>query len=366
MVVPLAPVLISTGQVNCWCHGFEDGGGGYPGTWFDNVFGGVGLANAAAVLSAAAAGRWGGYSTVFNGAASLSSADSTALRAPGNIPLTFSVWVKLSTLVGDHPIISKRGAGGIEYELRYDSTVQRWVWAFWNSTTGILYNAISFQRPAVGTWYLLFCEWDAANLVARLSINAGFPQSDAVGSAWAYTLGQVFRIGEGHTGSLNGQLQDVTRWNRLLTQSEKIAVMGRSMVDLYSVITAASPGSTGSGIYGYPVASAPVATLDFALDTSGANPVLSWVNDAVDSISVEIQRDDGAGFVTLTQTYHDDAWTDEDVTLPASVTYRIRSINPFGASAWSAELSTTAGSSAIVDGEGTVTDGEGTITDGET
>lgn len=65
--------------------------------------------------------------------------------------------------------------------------------------------------------------------------------------------------------------------------------------------------------------------------------MLSWVNNAVNSVSVEVQRDSGAGFVQVKQTYLDDTWTDLDVTLPTAITYRIRAINPFGASAWSAE-----------------------------
>lgn len=331
--------------------------------WDDALSGNAYLTASGTPALSGAGQRACAFTTTFNGASYLYRADEAALRVPttSGSAFTISAWVKLSNLTGDHVVFSKRSVGDIEYELKYDSTVQRWTWLVHNAA-GLLYTTISATRPTAGVWYLLIADYSRNPISPgiALTINAAEPRVSFNVTSFASVGGNEFRIGSGPTGFLTGSIEDVSFWSRLLNVAERAALMGRAMIDLGAVINASADGG---GIPEYPVNSAPDAPLDFALDVTGANPVLSWVNDAPNSIAIEVQRDDGAGFVSIAQPYLDDAWTDEDVTLPASVTYRIRSINPFGASGWSAELSTASGSSSLADADGSLSDADGSLTE---
>lgn len=360
--MPVATPSHWDGIGGAWVTGFEFN---LPTQWDDASLAAQHLTPDGAPVLAGSGGKWTSEVATFDGA-SLLFRDDASLLIPTDKGFSVTAWVWLNNLADAHTILAKRDATEIEYELSFDPAARRFQWLL--NQGGSLYTYRLVGAVTAGRWYHV-------GIVMRPSRIAGVffisPFINGVGVnatgpvvPRAVTSGHTFFIGGSFGGYLKGKLADVCLWTRELTAADMLALNSTSIVNLLSpTITAAA---SGAGYPGYPVTSAPAtAPTSVEVDESGARPVLSWITENVNSLAVEIQRDDGFGFVTVGNVLNANEFTDAATELPGTASYRVRSVNMFGVSPWSVTV-TLGAAGLIIDGEGAITDGEGTISDGET
>lgn len=349
-------------MVAYWCSGFEY----HIPIWDDALANTYQLTIDGTVIEGVS-GKWVTNAAIFDGSSFLYRASETVFKPSARESFTVCAWVWLNNVTDAHCFIAKREAGVIEFDLSFNPANKRFTFKLHDGT--YLYTATSTNGSIVaGRWYHVMGTFrhkypNAGSALVLVNGN-GSAFFTVSASALAYDENPLV-IGGSDAGFLNGRLSDVSMWRRELTSSDRLGLQLMPIIDLISApIVAASDG--GSGFSGYPTAAAPAtAPTSFEIDETGTYPVLLWVSENVNSIAVEIQRDGGAGFVSVREEQNNYSWEDISVTNPGTASYRIRSVNMFGASAWSATV-TLGATAAIIDGEGTITDGEGTLTDGET
>jgi hypothetical protein len=351
-------------MVAAWVTGFEFH---LPTAWDDALANVYQLTPDGAPTLAATGGKWTANVADFDGASFLFR-DDAGLAVPTDKGFSVCAWVWLDNVTDTHCIIAKRSFSDIEYELTFQPSTRNFVWSHYDPGLGQLVRWVIAGAIAAGRWYhvgLTMRQVNGGRFVPFFYING--VGANAAGNYTVVTApgGNTLFLGGSDGGFLNGKLADVVIWRREITPANILGLMSLGVIDQLSpVITAAADGS---GWPSYPVQSAPAtAPTSFEIDETGARPVLSWIAENVNSFAVEIQRDDGGGFLTIDEVSDTNAFTDDAIELPGTASYRVRSVNMFGASAWSSTVTLGGGSGAIVDGEGTITDGEGTITDGET
>jgi hypothetical protein len=152
----------------------------------------------------------------------LSVADNAALSM-GNIEFTVSAWVYLDSKTATRTILSKRvgvGTGG-EYSLVYDNSSDRFLFAVFDSTTGInIATANTFGSPSTATWYFIVGKVEAGTL--KVSVNGGAFDSVAKTVTIPDTAAP-FLIGAQQsvpTLFFDGRIDAVGIWKRALTSAE--------------------------------------------------------------------------------------------------------------------------------------------------
>lgn len=174
-----------------------------------------------------------GNGATFNGTNQwLSHANDAALQM-GNIDFTVAAWVKLNSTSVAGAIIGKNDANNshAEYDLHYGASgVNRF--EFGVSSDGTITNttivrANAFGAPAVGVWYLVVAWHDATNDQIGISVDAGTP-TFATHTGGVHVDTTSFWLGQRQIQDifLNGTLDEVGVWKRMLTSAE--------IVDLYN------------------------------------------------------------------------------------------------------------------------------------
>lgn len=360
--VPVAPSTIYDNMVAAWVTGFEFH---LPTEWDDALGNVYQLTPDGTPTLAGSGGKWTANVADFDGA-SLLFRDDAALAVPTSLGFTVAAWVWLDNVTDAHTVIAKRDASNIEYELSFNPTLRRFVWK--HHEAGQLVTWTLAGTIAAGRWYHV-------SVSMRNTGNGRFTPFFAVNGVGVNALGSntaastpsgnTLYLGGSFGGYLNGKLADVCMWQRELTPANLLALMSLSIVDQLSApITAAADGS--GGFPSYPAQTAPAtAPTSFGIDETGARPVLSWIAENVNSFAVEIQRDDGGGFVTIDEVSDTNEFTDDATELPGTASYRVRSVNMFGASAWSSTVTLGGVTAGLTTDDGTVTTDDGTVTTDE-
>lgn len=155
---------------------------------------------------------------------SLSIADNTALST-GDIDFTVAAWVYLDTLAVTQILAAKSSnigaAANNEYALYYASTA-RFIFRVSTGAVDTLLTANTFGAPALSTWYLVIAWHDSVNNVIGISVNAGTPDTSAYASGVVDST-NAFRLGADTQAGryLNGRLDEVAVWKRVLTSNER-------------------------------------------------------------------------------------------------------------------------------------------------
>ena len=148
---------------------------------------------------------------------SLSIADNAALSM-GDFDFTIAGWVYLTT-TDFTGLIGKWNAGGEEYLVYYDGTNLR----FYVSSNGVTNASVAnSQAISAATWYFFVAWHDSVGNTINLSVNDNTPAS------LTHTTGVIngnaaFYLGHNSEGGtwLNGRLDSVSIWKRLLTANER-------------------------------------------------------------------------------------------------------------------------------------------------
>ena len=349
-------------MVAYWCSGFEY----HIPIWDDALANTYQLTIDGTVIEGVS-GKWVTNAAIFDGSSFLYRASETVFKPSARESFTVCAWVWLNNVTDAHCFIAKREAGVIEFDLSFNPANKRFTFKLHDGT--YLYTATSTNGSIVaGRWYHVMGTFrhkypNAGSALVLVNGN-GSAFFTVSASALAYDENPLV-IGGSDAGFLNGRLSDVSMWRRELTSSDRLGLQLMPIIDLISApIVAASDG--GSGFSGYPTAAAPAtAPTSFEIDETGTYPVLLWVSENVNSIAVEIQRDDGAGFVSVREEQNNYSWEDISVTNPGTASYRIRSVNMFGASAWSSTVTMGGTTAGVTTDEGTVSTDDGTLTTDE-
>jgi hypothetical protein len=168
---------------------------------------------------------------------SLSIADNADLST-GDISFSGSLWVRFDTL-GHYQFLMSKGG---EYELYLDGIEGNRLKLVVRYAGGG-YATVASAAVAAGVWYHVAFWHDAAGDQLGLSINDGPPVTAATAGAPGDTA-NAFRLGDRWNESLDGRLDEVSFWKRLLSPAERSELYnGGAGVDLLGT---APPTPTGS------------------------------------------------------------------------------------------------------------------------
>lgn len=156
----------------------------------------------------------------------LSAADNADI-ALGDFDWTIAGWFKLTNKSNAKTFLSKRDggtAGTQEFTFVYDSTPDRLLFILWNnSTTNNSVSADNFGSPALDTWYFVVIYHDNTNNRIGIRVNNGTANTTTLTvTPWAGTAG--FKCGcqlTSPTVCLDGAIDELGKWNRLLTDAEQ-------------------------------------------------------------------------------------------------------------------------------------------------
>ncbi|MEV7975243.1 LamG-like jellyroll fold domain-containing protein [Streptomyces sp. NPDC086519] len=159
-----------------------------------------------------------------DGTAAYATTDSSALDTTKSF--TVAAWVRLTGNAHNAVAVAQSGVNGSAFALYYSTAYQAWIFNRYTSDVAspTIVRSISTMTPAVGVWTHLMGVYDAQEQTIQLFVN-GVPQGDPVAftTPWQATGGlQIARgqAGGTFTDYFPGQVDEVTAWNRILSEEE--------------------------------------------------------------------------------------------------------------------------------------------------
>lgn len=165
-----------------------------------------------------------GKSVQANGTTSYAATTSPVLDTTKSF--TVSAWARLDDLSHNSVALAQAGVNGSAFALYYSTSYNAWV--FNRYTTDVVAPTIvrsnSTALPEAGVWTHLMGVYDAQEQTIQLFVN-GIPQGAPVSytTAWQGTGGLQIARGQygGHFSNyFPGQVDEVTVWNRILSEEE--------------------------------------------------------------------------------------------------------------------------------------------------
>lgn len=168
----------------------------------------------------------------------LSRGDNAALSFGAGVACTICLWVNLAAKAGDMGLIAKWTAGSAEYQIKYNVTLDCYVFSV-TGTTGTVDSAFTPLASAgsVGTWHFLAAQMRVGTDV-RIAMDGGAwnvqaHTSDIRDDTSAFALG---RNNEATPKYLAGLLDEVGIWKAQLSDANITAVynadLGLAYADL--------------------------------------------------------------------------------------------------------------------------------------
>jgi len=164
----------------------------------------------------------------------LSVPDSPILRI-GTTSMTFSVWVNLTTLPAGgafFSVFSKYNSGATEreYTLLVNGTLTNFAWAVRDGANANTLTIVATNQVVqAGVWYNVICEYDSVGNQITIEVNTATNMGTVfnlaiVGGGKTFT-GPLWVGGRNSDGLyLNGLVDELYVWKRLLTASEKYSL----------------------------------------------------------------------------------------------------------------------------------------------
>ncbi|MEU2624347.1 LamG-like jellyroll fold domain-containing protein [Streptomyces sp. NPDC007157] len=139
---------------------------------------------------------------------------------------TISAWARLTGNSHNAVAVAQAGVSGSAFAIYYSTSYNAWV--FNRYTTDVaaptIVRSVGTTTPEVGVWTHVMGVYDAQEQTVQLFVN-GVPQGDPVSftTPWQGTGGlQIARgqAGGAFTDYFPGQVDEVTAWNRILSEEE--------------------------------------------------------------------------------------------------------------------------------------------------
>lgn len=165
-----------------------------------------------------------GKSLQANGTSSYAATGSSVLDTTKSF--TISAWARLTGTSHNAVAVAQAGVNGSAFAIYYSTSYNAWVFNRYTTdvTAPTIVRSIGTTTPEAGVWTHLMGVYDAQNQTIQLYVN-GVPQGDpaAFTTPWQGTGGlQIARgqYGGAFSDYLPGQVDDVTAWNRILSEEE--------------------------------------------------------------------------------------------------------------------------------------------------
>lgn len=156
---------------------------------------------------------------------------SNADLQTGDIDFTFATWVYLDNKATVQMFISKDDgvAANREYFLTYNNGPDRFeFYVFRPVGVAVTVQANTLGVPAIATWYCIICWHDATANTVNIQVNNGAVDSVASGGALQAAGNSIFQLGKrefvANQDPLDGRLDEVPFWKRILTADERTAL----------------------------------------------------------------------------------------------------------------------------------------------
>ncbi|MEU9327706.1 LamG-like jellyroll fold domain-containing protein [Streptomyces canus] len=159
-----------------------------------------------------------------NGTSAYAATSSSVLDTTKSF--TISAWARLTGTSHNAVAVAQAGANGSTFAIYYSTAYNAWI--FNRYTTDVssptIIRSIGTTTPEPGVWTHVMGVYDAQEQTIQLYVN-GVPQGDPVAftTPWQGTGGlQIARgqAGGAFTDYFPGQVDEVTAWNRILSEEE--------------------------------------------------------------------------------------------------------------------------------------------------
>lgn len=155
-------------------------------------------------------------------------ADNASLSFSGNDDFTFVFWCRLESVAAWSQLITKWdwGSNDREYQMYYDDTKERFVGGVSpNGTASTLVDADTLGVPATETWYFIVFYHDSTNDIISIEVNEGGADTEAHATGihddvTEFTVGAQRNNGAAGGAFLDGEIDEVGLWDRVLTDAE--------------------------------------------------------------------------------------------------------------------------------------------------
>lgn len=167
-----------------------------------------------------------------SGGANRLNVSDNAVFSVGANGICFAFWMRFDATGGNYTAVSKMGAAGDdEYTIDYGSAGRFRFFAYGADDSGpTIGTANTFGAGSTGTFYFILAWYDPADKKLYISVNNGTADASAAIAPGIHgSGGQDFVIGSSYTGAaytnnLNGFVDEIAVYNRLLTSDEKAAL----------------------------------------------------------------------------------------------------------------------------------------------
>lgn len=153
--------------------------------------------------------------------------DNDELSLGADQAFTAQAWVLLDSKAARRGIVNKYGGGAsstVEQLIEYGDDVDRFRFILGNGSTSATVLADNLGSPSTGTWYHLIWGYDPVADELFIRVNGGTKNTTSY-SGGTQNTAHPFEVGSLFTGGgspMNGRIDEVAFWKRVLTDEEQL------------------------------------------------------------------------------------------------------------------------------------------------
>jgi hypothetical protein len=167
-----------------------------------------------------------GNAAVFDGTMKYLSTPNDATLQTGDIDFTIAGWAYFTTLDAN-PIAAKRDSTDFEWQLYMTGAIGNELTFGINGASFIPVVASNYGTPSTGTWLFVVGWHDSAANTVNIQVNGGTVNSLTTGAVVPDATTAPLRVGnDGLTSYMNGRVDALGFWRRVLTTAERTALYG--------------------------------------------------------------------------------------------------------------------------------------------
>lgn len=198
-----------------------------------------------------------GNAAVFNNSTSqkLEKADNSTLDFAAGTDATFSVWVKFDDFASNALVFAKNtnADNQREYNLVYHTGLDALLWQVFDGTGSPQTNharvGIPTAQLTAGQWHNIVCWYDATSREIGIRLDDSSQTTASISGAFAGNSNFSVGLYGDNIQPMQGQIDELAFWKRLLTPAEKTALYNAGNGQLLSNFTF-SPALSRSSVYG--------------------------------------------------------------------------------------------------------------------
>lgn len=170
---------------------------------------------------------------------SLTVADSASIST-GDIDFTLAGWVYFDSQSGEGVLVSKQtDTSTREFLLRYDNSTDKIVFDVYNGSGTSVGSVSTTSTISSKAWYFVLAWHDSTANTVNIAINNGTADSSATSGSPTDTSADL-KLGARNstpTAFLDGRLDEVAYWKRLLTTAEKTGLYNSGFGSTFTRLT---------------------------------------------------------------------------------------------------------------------------------